>query len=313
MVQNLVISFNAIFPMFLIIGAGYVIRKIGLLDDVTTKKVNNLTFRFFLPVLTFYNIYTTDSGEVFRPNLVVFSVLAIFIVFGLLWVIVPRFEKEDAKRGVIIQAIYRSNFIILGSPIAMALAGEGEGGVVALMIAFVIPVYNSLAVVCLEYWKDRKVSLGKTLKGIATNPLILSSLAGILFLLLKIQLPEVLMSPVLQLKSVATPLALVVLGASLHLEQVKGNKRNLIIVVLGRLLLVPAAVLLPAAALGFRGIELITLLGIFASPTGVSSFTMAQQMGGDGELAGEAVVFTSLFSLFSMFFWTFLLKQLGMF
>ena len=137
--------------------------------------------------------------------------------------------------------------------------------------------------------------------------------AGILFLLLKIQLPEVLMSPVLQLKSVATPLALVVLGASLHLEQVKGNKRNLIIVVLGRLLLVPAAVLLPAAALGFRGIELITLLGIFASPTGVSSFTMAQQMGGDGELAGEAVVFTSLFSLFSMFFWTFLLKQLGMF
>ena len=313
MVQNLVISFNAIFPMFLIIGAGYVIRQIGLLDDSTTKKVNNLTFRFFLPVLTFYNIYNTDPGEVFRPGLVVFAVGAILAVFGLLFLIVPRFETEDAKRGVIIQAIYRSNFIILGSPIAMALADESEAGVVALMIAFVIPAYNSLAVVCLEYWKDRKVSLGKTLKGIATNPLILATLVGLFFLLLKIQLPGFLMDPVVQVKNVATPLALVVLGASLHLEKVKGNKRNLIIIVLGRLVLVPAAVLLPAVAAGFRGIELITLLGIFASPTGVSSFTMAQQMGGDGELAGEAVVFTSLFSLFTIFFWTFLLKQLGMF
>ena len=153
----------------------------------------------------------------------------------------------------------------------------------------------------------------ETLKGIATNPLILATLVGLVFLLLKIQLPGFLMDPVVQVKNVATPLALVVLGASLHLEKVKGNKRNLIFIVLGRLVLVPAAVLLPAVATGFRGIELITLLGIFASPTGVSSFTMAQQMGGDGELAGEAVVFTSLFSLFTIFLWTFLLKQLGMF
>ena len=65
--------------------------------------------------------------------------------------------------------------------------------------------------------------------------------------------------------------------------------------------------------LGFRGVEFVSLLGIFASPTAINSFTMAQQMGGDEELAGDIVIVTSAASAFTFCGWIFLFKSLGIF
>ena len=78
----------------------------------------------------------------------------------------------------------------------------------------------------------------------------------------------------------------------------------------GRLIVMPLIFLTIAILLGFRGEELIALMVMLAAPPAVSSFTMAQQMEGDSELAGGLVVFGSLFAVLTMFVWIFALKSL---
>ncbi len=64
--------------------------------------------------------------------------------------------------------------------------------------------------------------------------------------------------------------------------------------------------------LGFRDVELLGLMLIFASPTAISSFTMAQKMDADSDLAAQIVVFTSAFCILTVFLWIFLLKQFSL-
>ena len=132
-------------------------------------------------------------------------------------------------------------------------------------------------------------------------------------MLLKIQLPPVVEKTVSQISAAATPMALIVLGASFNIKSVEEGIKDLSICVIGRLIVVPAIILSVAALIGIRDIAFITLIGIFASPCAVSSYTMAQQMDSDADLAGNTVIFTSALACFTMFVWIFLFKQLGMF
>ena len=149
------------------------------------------------------------------------------------------------------------------------------------------------------------------LRGIVTNPLIIASVLGIVFYFLKIKLPYGVEKPVVDLGRVATPLSLVALGGSFTIGRVKGYTRQLLLGVVGRLVVVPAVMISLGILLGLRNETLIPVMIMFGAPTAVSSFPMAQQMGGDGELAAELVVFTSGFAILTIFLWTFLLKQGG--
>ena len=151
----------------------------------------------------------------------------------------------------------------------------------------------------------------KLLLDILRNPLILGSVAGILFLALGIRLPEIVEKPVRDLGKAASPLMLFLLGAFFNFRISSGARGYLTAVCLGRLLVIPALTLSCAVLLGFRGVELVCLLAVFASPTAVASFTMAEQMGADAELAGNIVVSTSFLSAFTLFGWSFLLKMLS--
>ena len=131
-----------------------------------------------------------------------------------------------------------------------------------------------------------------------------------LFVYFKIELPVSIEKTVSDISKIATPLAFILLGSSFKFSAFSAYIKQLLITVLGKLIIVPAIILYIAALLGFRDIELTCLLSVFASPTAVSSYTMAQQMDGDDLLAGQIVVFTSLLSIITVFLWIFILKQL---
>ena len=210
-----------------------------------------------------------------------------------------------------IQGILRSNFALLGLPIAESLCGVENVGPTSLLVGIIVPVYNVLAVIVLETYRGGKADLRKILKGVATNPLIISSLIGVLFNVLNLELPYAVQKTVTDLSRVATPLALVALGGSFTLGKVKEYRKQLSIVVTGKLVLSGCLMVPLAILLGFRNETLVPIMIMFGSPTAVSSFPMAQQMGGDGELAAEIVVFTSALSIVSLFFWILILKQVG--
>ncbi|MBQ7900389.1 MAG: AEC family transporter [Clostridia bacterium] len=309
--QNLILSLNIVLPLFLLMVLGYFLKTVGMLDKVTLKKMNSLIFKAFLPCLIFYNVYTSEISDIFDKKLVFFSVGCVVASFLVLMAVIPFIEKDNKKRGVIIQGIFRSNFVIFGIPLSVALYGDGIVGSAAVLIAIVVPVYNFLAVLTLEIFRGGKPNLGKIAKGIVTNPLIIASLAGLAAMFGGLKLPGAIEDTIGDVSKITTPLALIVLGGSMDFKKTGSNAKQLAISVVGRLVLIPLVFLPLAIHMGFRDAELAILLSIFASPTAVSSFSMAQQMGGDDELAGQIVVFNTSLCVATVFLWIFALKQMG--
>ena len=309
--ENLILSFNVVLPLFICISLGYFLRRIGMCDEKALNVMNKMCFKVFLPVYLFYNIYTTDLSAAFHVKLIVFAVGGLVVLFFVLMGLIPRIEKENKRRGVLIQAIFRSNFALFGLPVALSLCGEELIGPTSVLLGLTVPVFNVLAVIALETFRGGKPDVKQMLRGIVTNPLIIASVIGIVFYFLKIKLPYGVEKSVVDLGRVATPLSLVTLGGSFTIGRVKGYTRQLLLGVVGRLVVVPAVMISLGILLGLRNETLIPVMIMFGAPTAVSSFPMAQQMGGDGELAAELVVFTSGFAILTIFLWTFLLKQGG--
>ena len=311
--EELRLSANAVLPVFLMMAAGYLARSLGVLERGDVGKMNRVAFRVFLPCLLFYNVYRSDLSSAVNAALIAYAVLGVLTVFAVAYVVVKRLESVNERRGVVMQGIFRSNYVILGLPIAQALLREDELGPVSVLIAIVVPIFNVLAVFVLERFRGGNVKSREVALQVVKNPLVVSSALGVVFLLLGIRLPPILEKTVSGLGTIATPLQLFLLGAFFRFEGLGRYAKALTAVTGVKLLVTPAIFLSLAAALGFRGVEFVALLGIFASPTAVNSFTMAQQMGGDAELAGDIVVSTSVFSAITMFGWIFLFKTIGVF
>ena len=307
--ENLIISLNVVLPLFFLITLGYVLKKIGMYDAVTLKTINKLVFKVFLPVYLFHSIYSTDLSAAFDIKVITFAVIGILLWFLLLMFIVPLLEKDNAKRGVMVQAMFRSNFVLFGLPVAISLCGEDRIGTTSLLLGIIIPIYNVLAVITLEIFRGGKPNFKKIVTGIVTNPLIIASLLGVIVYALKIDLPYAIEKTVVDIGKVATPLALIALGGEFQFHKIKGDIKQLLISVVGKLIISPLFMIIAGILLGFRNEILVPILLMSGAPTAVSSYTMAQQMGGDSELAGEIVVFTTGISIVTIFIWVFVLKQ----
>ena len=313
MLQALSIAFHAIVPLFLIIAVGYTVKRLGWIGPEEVRRFNKVTFYTFMPVMLFYNIYTSDFSQAVRLPYALFVVGAALGMVAVSFAVTLLAEKMPERRGVMIQAAFRSNFVLLGLPIAAELLPDSNLGVTALMVAIVVPIYNMMSVVVLEYFRGGKPRAGEVLLAVVKSPLILGSVAGLLVQALHITLPEVLVSFAGKMNSAATPLILLLLGASFETREIARYKKELLVCVGLRLVVFPGAILTLAAALGLRDIEFVTVLAMTAAPTAVNSFNMAQQLGGDSQLAGSAVVVSTAASFFTLFVWITLFKQLGMF
>ena len=310
--ENLILSFNVVAPLFFMMVLGYFLKYIKMYDQHTLDVMNKVVFKVFLPVLLVYNVYTTDLGTAFDIKLILYAASGVLILFFLLCFIVPKLEKENPKRGVLIQGVFRSNFVIFGIPVATSIYGEGNVGTTAMLIATIVPLFNVLAVISLEIFRESQINVKKIAKGVITNPLIVAATIGIVFLLVGIKLPTPILSTVKDISKMATPLGLVLLGASFSFSDVKKYLKESTVITIVKLIVVPAIMVPLSIYLGFRGIALLTLTIIYGAPTGVSTFQMAKQMDGDSDLAAQIIVFTSFFCIITMFIWIYILKSMAL-
>lgn len=307
--ENLILSLNVVLPLFITMSLGYFLKYLNMFDNNTLDTMNNITFKSFLPMLLFYNIYKTDLQGVFNLKLMIFSATCVIALYLILYLIVPLIEKDNKKRGALLQGLFRSNFVIFGIPITESLFGSEKVGVAALLIAVIVPLFNILSVLALETFRGGKPDFRKISIGIIKNPLIIASCLGVLTLLLKIKIPTAIEKTISDVSKIATPLSLILLGASFKFDNIKKYLKQTTIAVVGKTILTPCIILPICIMFGYRGVELSTLMIIFAAPTAISSFTMAQQMDSDSDLAGQIVVFTSAFCVVTVFMWIFILKQ----
>lgn len=310
--ENLKVSFEVVAPLLILMLVGAFIRKMNVIDDSTVKKMNGAVFKVFLPALIFNNIYNSSIDDVKDIKTALYTATVIFLSFLLSMAVVSLMEKDNRKRGAMIQGMCRSNFVIFGVPLCVSLIDESISGKISVAAAIVVPLLNVMSVIVLEIFRGGKPELKKIIKGIITNPLIIASALGIITLLSGIRFNDIIESSLGDVSKIATPLALVLLGASINLGKVKGNLKQLIITLAGKLVVIPLLGISVAALLGMRGGDIALLIAAFSSPTAVSSYPMALQMDSDGELAAQIVAFGTTLCIITVFLWVFAAKQFGL-
>lgn len=305
--KSLQISFEAVAPLFLMMVTGYILNVLGIVRKVVWDGINKLIFRVFLPMLLFNNVYQTDKNIAFDYKTVLFCAAGILLVFVIGYFIVCRCTKKDTRRGVMLQGFFRSNVAFLGIPLVGFVCGKDALGLASLTVAVVVPLVNILAVICLERFRHGKPKLSTLFKGIITNPLVLACVLGGIVLLLDIRIPKVVSEAISGLAGIATPLAMVALGAGFTFTSLKGYGKEIFITVTAKLVMIPMLAVITALLMGFRGKELVCVLCTFATPVAVASYPMAQQMDGDEKLASHIVVLSSTFCIITLFLWIFAL------
>ncbi len=313
MIENIRICVNAVLPMFIYIVIGAVIKRTGMMSTEENRRFNKILFTFFYPVLLFSNIYEAEIGEAIDLRLIVFAVAFVLVSVLLISVVISRIEKDKASCGAMIHAIYRSNFVLMGIMVIESIFGDEGLPVVSVMVTIIVPLFNVIAVVLLQYFRGGSANAGRIIVNTAKNPLILGAVVGVIASLVGLSLPHAVKDVVSGIASATPAMALIMLGAAFDPSVITAKRRNIAICVIGRLLVVPLIGLPLAAAMGFRGPAFVTLLIMMASPTAVSSFPMAVAMDSDGELAGSAVMISTPLSMITLFVWLFIFKNLGVF
>ena len=312
--ENLIFSLNATIPIFLMMLLGMLFRKLGWMDEVFAAKMNKFVFLVPLPVLLFEQLATVDFSEVWDIKFILFCfvVTAISItistLISLLW-------KDRSIKGEFIQATYRSSAALLG--IAFIQNIYGSVGMAPLMIIGSVPLYNVMAVVVLSFFKPGnnsfdKALVKKTLKGIATNPIIIGIVAGFVWSALKLPMPLILHKTVSSIGATATPMGLMSMGATFEMKKATSKMKPTLVAVFMKLIGFCAIFLPVAAMLGFRNEQLIAILVMLGSATTVSSFVMARSMGHEGTLSSGVIMMTTLLSAFTLTMWLDVLRSFGL-
>ena len=314
--DDLLFSANVIVPIFLLIMLGYALTRLKVWDANFLKIANNVCFKCLLPVLLFYNVASANIFEVFNGKLIIYACICACALCGVLFLIVPLFIKDKKRRGVMIQGTFRSNFLLFGVPLGLSIGGEQGAILAAVVAAFYVPVINMLSVISLYAFSDSKnKSLKSALLGIIKNPLIIGGVSGLIFSLIRnyigFEIPTMLDTTLVNIKSTATPLAFLVLGGDLKFDNLFRNIKVSILSVLGKILVIPAIMLTISAFLGFNQLEMAILVAVFATPNAVSSYAMARNYEADYELAGEIITLGTLLSVVTMFIFITMAKSFG--
>ena len=331
--ETLLFAINAVFPILLLILLGYYLKRINFLTDDFLKIGNKFVFRVGLPFLLFYNIYNIDSLNNINWSVVIYSELIVIFAFLIGIILVKLTIKEEKQKGVILQCVVRSNYAIIGIPLALSLGGESAVAFASVLSAVAVPMFNVLAVIILSHYSSEKEkgAVKKTLLRTVRNPLIIGVFAGIAVLFIRSFIPigaeglpvftienslPFLYKALKNLAGVASPLALVVLGARFDFGAVGNLKKEIIIGTLMRVVMAPViglglAILLSECTefFNFTPVEYPAFISLFATPTAVSSAVMVGEIGGDEQLAGQLVVWTSVVSMASIYLIVFAMKS----
>ena len=316
--ENLMFSLNATVPVFLTMVLGFVLHKWRIIDDSFATKLNQFVFQIALPVLLFDQLATTDFVSVWDTKFVLFCFAVTLLSIGLAFLLSLLIKNKPA-RGEFVQAAYRSSAAILG--IAYTQNIYGDAGMTPLMIIASVPLYNAMAVVVLALTapvetgtvrEDKGVLARRTIKGIVTNPILLGIVAGLTWSLLRLPAPAILAKTVDNVGSLATPLGLIAMGASIDPKKVSGKLRPSVCAAIVKLVGLCSIFLPIAVAFGFREAKLIAIMVMLGSPTTVSSFVMARNMGHEGTLTSNTVGIATVMGAFTLTFWLWLLRSFGL-
>jgi len=313
--ENFIFSLNVTIPIFLVMVLGWGLRQTGMLNDNFVTVANKFNFNVTLPVLLFRDISSVDIQAVFDLRYVMFCAIASSVCFWLIWGGAKLFLKDKTMTGAFVQASFRSSAAVMGLAFIQNLYGQSAMG--PLMIIGAVPLYNIYSVIVLTFEgetedrADTSVKIRRAFLNILRNPIIISIFIGLLVSLFRISFPVIVNKTIANIAQMATPLALISLGAGYEGRKALAKITPSFASAMIKLMVQPALLVPVAAAMGFTGEKMIGILIMLASPTTPSCYIMAKNMGNDGTLTASIVVLTTLLASFTLTGWIFLLKTVG--
>lgn len=313
--EQLLFSLNATLPVFLLMVIGYVLKNLQVVDEPFVKTLNSFNYKITLPVLLFRDIAESDFYSVWDTRYVLYCFLVTLVSIAAIWILAGIFYKNKALLGELVQASYRSSAAVLG--IAFIQNIYGTSGMAPLMIIGTVPLYNVAAVLILSFTGPsshglNKASLKTSVKGILTNPIIIGILLGMIVSICRISFPVIISKTINNLSVLATPLALLGLGAGFEGKKALKQLRPTAVATLLKLVVLPALFLPLAVFMGFTEEKLVAILIMLGSPTTVSCYIMAKNMGQEGTLTSSVVVATTFLSSVTLTLFLFLLRIRGL-
>lgn len=314
MLDNILFTANIVAPVFLIIALGYFSKRMKIINENFVDVTSKFVFSVSLPALVFMQITGMDLSKAIYFPQIIFIYIGTILTFILIWLISIPFIKDGKDRSVFVQGAFRSNFAIVGFAIISNLFGTIALGKAAIILAFILPLYNVLAVIVLTVplRNTNQLNFYPILKEILLNPLIVAVIAGIPFSYFAVKLPSLILTTGKFLSDLALPLALIGIGGSLNVEQIKKASALAFTSSLIKLILVPLILTSAAYFIGYRGIDLGIMFILFACPTAIVSFIMAEAMGANSKLAGNIVLISTLGSVFTISAGIIILKSFGL-
>ncbi len=309
--DSLIYSLNAVMPVFLTIIAGYILRRINMLDDAFTAAANKFNFKITLPALLFLDLAATDIRNNFDSGYVLFCAAVTTVMFFAIWGGAKLFIKDKSITGAFVQASYRSSVAILA--VAFMQNIYGSSGAAPMLIIGCVPLYNIYAVTVLTAEGNRGSSgtVRKTVLNIIKNPIIISIFAGVAVSFINVSLPQIINKTINNFAVMASPLALVAIGTGFEGKKAVKKIKPTLAAALIKTVILPCVFVPVAIYMGFRNQELVAFLIMLGSPTTPSCYIMAKNMNNDGVLTSSVVVTTTLISAFTLTLWIYLVKAGG--
>lgn len=314
MLNNILFTANIVAPVFLIIALGYLSKKMKIINENFVDVTSKFVFSVSLPILVFMQIAEMDLTKAINFDQIIFIYIGTITTFILIWMLSIPFIKDERDRSVFVQGAFRSNFAIVGFAIISNLFGTTALGKAAIILAFILPLYNVLAVIVLTVplRHTNQLTFYPILKEILLNPLIVAVIVGLPFSYYGIGLPSIIVTTGNFLSDLALPLALIGIGGSLNLEQIRKASTLAFTSSFIKLILIPLFLTSTAYLFGYRGIDLGIMFILFACPTAIVSFIMAEAMGANSKLAGNIILISTLGSVFTIAIGILILKTTGL-
>ena len=302
MIPILLFTFEIVAPIFFLILIGSALQKTDLVSDTFVRQSSNFVFNISLPALIFVKLSNVSIEETFDERLIVTSMIFAFVIFLISWGVSLFLTKTPEDKGSFIQGSFRSNFAIVGLAIILGMFGERSLGKAALLLAFIMPLYNVLAVIALTvpFHQERNIKLGGMIKDILKNPLIVAAIVSIMFSIFEIKIWSPIEKTMNYLGIIALPLALVGIGATLKMDRIIKASTLAFTSSFLKIVLFPALAILIGLLVGFNGAELGIFFILFATPTAIASFVMAEAMHCNSKLAGDIIAISTVLSIFTI-------------
>ena len=298
-------------PIFLLVTLGVLLKYWKVIDSHFMDQASQLVFVVALPVLMFMSMVKTDIQTVLNPSLLLMSSVATLIVFALLTLCAPFLVKNSREHGVFIQGAFRGNTAIVG--LAFCLNAYGSEGLAkaSILMSILSLIYTVLSVYTLSAsLSDEKLKFKNIVISVFKNPIIISIILGMGVNLLGIPIHGMVMQSGEYIAQLTLPLALICIGGTLSLAEMKSSSTVAFHAVLAKLIITPAFIIAIAYFWGFSKIDIGILFLMVSTPTAAASYVMVQAMNGNGKLAANIVVLSTLASLVTVSFGLVLLKAL---